>query len=120
MPFGVTNAPLQFMHLVQDILSKYLGDFLIVFIDDILVFPNPWKEHAKHLRLVFQRLKKQHIYAKGSKCITHVQELKFLGQWVTTRGVAAMRAELHAMPEWETPTTSQNQGSVGRTLRPHT
>ena len=54
MPFGVINAPSQFMHLVQDILCEYLDDFVIVFIDDILIFPPTTEEHCKHLRLVFQ------------------------------------------------------------------
>ena len=56
MPFGVTNAPSQFMHLVQDILREYLDDFVIVFIDDILIFSRTIEEHCKNLRLVFQRL----------------------------------------------------------------
>ena len=79
MPFGVTNAPSQFMHLVQDILRKYLDDFVIVFIDDILIFSRTIEEHCKHLRLVFQTLTEQHVYAKASKCLIHVQELEFFG-----------------------------------------
>ena len=58
MPFGVTNAPLQFMHLVQDVLHGYLDVFVVVFIDDILVYSRNTKEHAEHLRLIFERLRK--------------------------------------------------------------
>ena len=105
MPFGVTNAPSQFMHLVQDILRKYLDDFVIVFIDDILIFSRTTEEHCKHLRLVFQKLTEQHIYAKASKCLIHVRELEFLGQWITTRGVAPVKGKLNAVREWETPTS---------------
>ena len=105
MPFGVTNAPLQFMHLVQDILHEYLDDFVIIFIDDILIFSRTTEEHCKHRRLVFQRLTDQHVYAKGSKCFIDVQELEFLGQWVTTRGVAPVKGKLNAVRELETPTS---------------
>lgn len=56
MPFGVTDAPSQFMHLVKDIFFQYLDDFFIVFIDDILVFYCTSDEHLKHLKLVFRRI----------------------------------------------------------------
>ena len=79
-PFGVTNAPSQFMHLVQDILHKYLDNFLIVFIDNILIFSSITVEHAKHLRLIFWWLKEQQTDAKALKCQIHMSELEFLGQ----------------------------------------
>ena len=72
MPFGVTNSHSQFMHLVHDILYEYLDDFVIVFIDDILIFSRTTEEHRRHLRLVFQKLTEQHVYAKASKCLIHV------------------------------------------------
>ena len=105
MPFGVTNAPSQFMHLVQDILCEYLDDFVIVFIDDILIFYRTTKEHCKHLRLVFQKLTEQYVYAKASKCLIHVRELEFFGQWITTRGVAPVKGKLNVVRAWETPTS---------------
>ena len=92
------------MHLVQDILRKYLDDFVFVFIDDILMFSRTTEEHCKHLRLVFQKLTEQHIYAKASKCLIHVRELEFLGQWITMRGVAPVKGKLNAVREWEAPT----------------
>ena len=102
MPFRITNAPSQFMHLVQDIIHKYLDDLVIVFIDDIMIFSWPTEEHAEHPRLVFQGLKEQQVYTKASKCLFHVQEL------VTTRGVAPMRATLNALHEKETPTSAKD------------
>ena len=75
------------MHLVQDILREYLDDFVIVFIDDILIFSC-----------------EQHVYAQASKCLIHVQELESLGQWITTRGVAPVKSKLNAVRAWETPT----------------
>ena len=92
------------MHLVQDILHEYLDDFVIILIDDILIFSPTTKEHCKHLRSAFQPLTEQRIYAKASKCLIHVQDLEFLGQWVTNRGVALVKGKLNVVREWETPT----------------
>ena len=78
MHLSVINAPSQFMHLVQDILHKYLDDFVIAFIGDILIFSRATEEHCNHLRLVFQKLTEQHNYSKASKCLIYVQELRFL------------------------------------------
>ena len=80
MPFGVTNAPSQFMHLVQNVLHGYLDVFVIVFIDDILVYSKNIAEHAEHLRLIFERLRQHQLFAKASKCSLHVREVEFLGQ----------------------------------------
>ena len=93
------------MHLVQDILHEYLDAFVIVFVDDILIFSCTTEEHYKDLRLVFQKLTKQHVYVKASKCLIHVQELEFLGQWVTTRGVTLVKGKLNVVHEWENPTS---------------
>lgn len=68
IPFGITNASSQFMHLVQDVLRDYLDVFVIVFMDDILIFSKTMAEHVEQMRLVFQRLKEDKIYAKASKC----------------------------------------------------
>ena len=105
MPFGVTNAPSKFMHLVQDILCIYLDDFVIIFIGNILILSRTTENHCKYLRLVFQKLTEQHVYAKASKCLIHVQELEFLVQWIRTRGVAPVKDKLNAVREWETPTS---------------
>lgn len=91
------------MHLVQDILCKYLDNFFIIFIDDILIFPWTIEKHVEHLRLVFNRLKEQKIYAKASKCQIHVRKLELLGQWVTMKGAAPMKAKLQVVCEWQTP-----------------
>ena len=92
------------MHLVQGILREYLDDFFIVFIDDILIFSRTIEDHCKHLRLVFQKLTEQQVYAKASKCLIHVRELEFLGHGITIKGVALVKGKLNAVREWETPT----------------
>ena len=107
MPFDITNAPLQFMHLVQDILHGYFDVFVVVFIDDILVNSRNTKEHAKHLRLIFERLRKHQLFAKASKCTLHVNEVEFLGQWVTLEGAAPIAKELRAVRDWEPPKQCQ-------------
>ena len=65
MSFGVTNVPSQFMHLVQDVLHGYHDVFVVVSIDDILVYSKNTEEHAKHLRLIFERLRKHQLFAKA-------------------------------------------------------
>ena len=68
MPFGLTNAPAVFMDLMNRVLREYLDRFIIVFIDDILVYSSNEEEHVEHLTLVLQRLKEEQLYAKFSKC----------------------------------------------------
>ena len=97
MPFGITNAPSQFMLLVQDVFHGYLDVFVVVLIDDILVYSRNTEEHAEHLRLIFERLRKHELFAKASKCTLHSKEVEFLGQWVTPEGVAPTVEKLRAV-----------------------
>ena len=108
MPFGVINAPSQFMHLVQDVLHWYLDVFVVVFIDDILVYSRNIEEHAEHLRLIFERLRKHQLFSKASKCTLHVNEVEFLGQWITPEGVAPIAEKLRAVHDWEPPNNVKN------------
>ena len=97
MPFGVTNAPSQFMHLVQDVLHGYLDVFVIVFIDDILAYSKNTKEHVEHLRLIFERLRTHRLFAKASKCALHVREVVFLGQWISPEEAAPIAEKLRVV-----------------------
>ena len=103
VPFGVTNAPAQFMNLMNDVLAQYLDDFVLVFLDDILVFSNSLEEHAEHLRKVFTELRRHHLFAKASKCEIQTSSVEFLGQWVTPRGMTPTEEKLRAVQEWEAP-----------------
>ena len=79
MPFGVTNAPSQFMNMMNDVLSDYLDDFVLVFLDDILVYSHTVEIHAEQLRKVLEALRQHQLFAKASKCSIMEQEVEFLG-----------------------------------------
>ena len=91
------------MHLVQDVLHGYLDVFVVVFIDNILVYSKNTKEHAEHLRLIFERLRKHQLFATASKCTLHINKVEFLGQWITPEGAAPIAEKLRAVCDWEPP-----------------
>ena len=79
VPFRVTNAPAHFMNLMHNILREYLDDFVLVFLDDILIYSRSVEEHAEHLRKVFQKLRDWRLFAKASKCQIFMETIEFLG-----------------------------------------
>src|SRR5579859_8086069 len=79
MSFGLTNAPAYFMYMMNSVFMEYLEKFVVVFIDDILIFSKNEEEHATHLRLVLQKLREHKLYAKRSKCEFWLKEVSFLG-----------------------------------------
>jgi hypothetical protein len=85
MPFGLTNAPATFCTLVNDIFREWLNDFVIVYIDNILIYSGSLEEHAEHLRKVFQRLRENKLYAKLEKCEFRVTKMDFLGHRITQK-----------------------------------
>jgi hypothetical protein len=87
MPFGLTNTPVAFCTLMNDIFREWLDDFVVVYIDDILVYSNSMEKHAEHLRKVFQRLRENKLYAKFEKCKFGVSEVDFLGHMITQEGL---------------------------------
>src|ERR1700687_5128436 len=85
--FGLTNAPATFMHLMQQTFRKYLDDFVIVFLDDVLVYSRSKEEHDKHLRIVLETLRENKLYAKLSKCEFYSKEISFLGHVINEHGI---------------------------------
>lgn len=105
MPFGLTNAPAVFMDLMNRVCKPYLDKFVIVFIDDILIYSRTKKEHGQHLRLVLELLRKEKLYAKLSKCEFWINEVHFLGHVVSDKGIHVDPAKIEAIKDWEAPTT---------------
>ncbi|GJR17520.1 putative reverse transcriptase domain-containing protein [Tanacetum coccineum] len=105
MPFGLTNAPTIFMDLVNRVCKPYLDKFVIVFIDDILIYSKTKEDHEVHLGLVLELLRKEKLYAKFSKCEFWLQEVHFLGHVVNQNGIHVDPSKIEAVKNWKTPTT---------------
>ena len=105
MPFGLTNAPAAFMDLMNRVCRDYLDKFVIVFIDDILIYSKNEKEHEEHLRIILNLLKKEQLYAKFSKCEFWLKTVQFLGHVVDSEGLHVNPAKIEAIKKWETPKT---------------
>ncbi len=103
MPFGLTNAPATFCTLMNDIFCEWLDDFVVVYIDDILIYSGSLEEHAEHLRKVFQRLRENKLYAKLEKCEFGVTEVDFLGHRITQKGLMMDDHKVKAILDWEPP-----------------
>ena len=89
MSFGLTNALAHFMYLMNSVFMPELDKFVVVFIDDILIYSKSKEEHVEHLRIVLQRLRAHQLYAKFSKCAFWLEEVQFLGHVLSAEGIAA-------------------------------
>ncbi|KAK1421783.1 hypothetical protein QVD17_24409 [Tagetes erecta] len=105
MPFGLTNAPAVFMDLMNRVCRPYLDKFVIVFIDDILIYSKSKSEHEQHLRLILELLKEEKLYAKFSKCEFWLKEVQFLGHTVNDKGIYVDPAKIEAIQKWAEPKT---------------
>jgi hypothetical protein len=114
MSFGLTNAPANFMYLMNKVLMEYFDKFVVVFIDDILIFSKAKEEHEKHLRLVLERLRSNKLYVKFSKCEFWLTKVAFLGHVISTGGVSVDPGKVRDVLNWMPPTTtSEIQSFLG-------
>ena len=103
MSFGLTNAPAHFMYLMNSVFMPELDKFVVVFIDDILIYSKTKEEHAEHLRIVLQRLRDHQLYAKFSKCEFWLNKVPFLGHVISEEGIAVDPGKVQEVLEWKAP-----------------
>jgi hypothetical protein len=105
MSFGLTNAPAYFMYLMNSVFMPELDKFVVVFIDDILIYSKTKEDHAKHLRVVLQRLRDHRLYAKFSKCEFWLDSVKFLGHTISSQGISVDPTKVQEVMDWKPPTS---------------
>lgn len=105
MPFGLTNAPATFQAYINNVLRKYLDVFVVVYLDDILVYSKTFEEHVQHVRKVLQALEDADLRIKPEKTEFHKQEVKFLGYIVSREGLKMDQKKIEAITSWPKPTT---------------
>ena len=103
IPFGLTNAPAVFMDLMNKIFQPYLDQFVIVFIDDILIYSGSKEDHEEHLRVVLQIMRENLLYAKFSKCQFWLDNVAFLGHVISAEGVSDDPQKIEAIVNWKPP-----------------
>jgi hypothetical protein len=109
MSVGLTNAPAYFMTMMNKVFMEYLDKFIVVFIDDILIYSKDDKEHEKHLRLIMEKVREYKLYAKFSKCEFWLNKVGFLGHIVSAEGVTVDPSKVASVTEWVSP---KNVGDI--------
>ena len=100
LPFGLTNAPAYFMDLRNRVFHPFLDKFVVVFVNDILVYSKSKKEHAEHLRIMLNTLAAHKLYAKFKKCDFWMEKVHFLGHVISKEGISVDPAKIAAVVDW--------------------
>src|SRR3954464_10032549 len=103
MSFGLTNAPATFSRLMNSIFMEYLDKFVVIYLDDILIYSKNEEGHAEHLRLVLMKLREHRLYAKFSKCEFWLPEVIYLGHVISAKGIAVNPERVQAVLDWTPP-----------------
>ena len=105
MSFGLTNAPAYFMSMMNKVFMEYFDKFVVVFIDDIMVYSKNEEEHKEPLRYVLEKLREHQLYAKFNKCEFWLKEVGFLGHVISGEGIAVDPSKVQSVTEWLAPTS---------------
>eukprot|EP00253_Pinus_taeda_P024492 PITA_24492 len=123
VPFGLTNAPVVFMNLMNSVFRKYLDQFVQVFLDDILIYSKNRKEHEDHLRIVLSCLRERQLYRKLSKCSFFQERIHYLGHIISGEGISVDPEKVKAIMDWPIPRNAHEERGViayaSRKLKPH-
>ncbi|XP_077306266.1 uncharacterized protein LOC143925677 [Lithobates pipiens] len=103
MPFGLCNAPATFQHFVNDVFREYLDLFVVIYLDDILIFSSSLAEHREHVKIVLARLRLHGLYAKPEKCVFEQQSIQFLGLIISVKGIEMDPQKVSAILDWPAP-----------------
>jgi hypothetical protein len=105
MPFGLTNAPTTFMQMMDDILWPFTNSFVVIYLDDILIFNKTWEEHLKHIQQVLGTLRQHKLYANLEKCSFDMQRIQYLGYIMDEQGVHVDPTKIQVIHDWSAPKT---------------